>query len=169
MSRRLRRSLCRLLAVGCIAVTLPVGAVAAPASAAAADDVTLSVSGLTATMSTGAYTIKFNSKGAANSLVAGGRELIGKAAGFYTDIEGGKTGLAPTKLTVITNTPQMADIAYTSSLGELHYVMRSGVNGLYSYFVTTGIGTVGEFRSVQRLDGSIFRTAVNTLRSGAMP
>lgn len=158
-----------VLSAGCALVTVAAGVLVAQPSQAAANDVTLTVSGLTATMHMGSYTITFDNKGAASSLVANGRELIGEAAGFYTDIEGGKTGLAPTKLTVVTDTAAMADIFYTSALGELHYVMRSGVNGLYSYFVTTGIGTVGEFRNVYRLDGSIFRTAANTLRSGTMP
>jgi len=63
----------------------------------------------------------------------------------------------------------MADIAYISSWGELHYVVRSGVSGLYTYFVASGIGNVGEFRTVYRLDGSIFRNGYNAERSGVFP
>lgn len=126
----------------------------------AASPVTLSVSGMTATISNGIFTIKFNSSGTGYSLVWQGKELIGPAKGFYSSINGG-TGFSPTQLTVVTNTSSMVDIAYISSWGELHYVVRSGVSGLYSYFLATGIGTVGEFRTLYRVDGSIFRTGYN--------
>ncbi|MBX5450572.1 MAG: hypothetical protein IRZ24_10925, partial [Thermogemmatispora sp.] len=126
----------------------------------AASPVTLSVSGMTATISNGIFTIKFNSSGTGYSLVWQGKELIGPAKGFYSSINGG-TGFSPTQLTVVTNTASMVDIAYISSWGELHYVVRSGVSGLYSYFLATGIGTVGEFRTLYRVDGSIFRTGYN--------
>ncbi|WP_410811669.1 polysaccharide lyase family protein [Micromonospora sp. 067-2] len=166
----MRRFLRLSFSTGCALVAFAAGAAVAPSSSAASSDVKLTVSGMTATMTTGAYTVTFNAKGAANSLVANGRELIGKAAGFYTDFDGGAAGLAPTKLTVVTNTIQLADIAYVGPRGEQHYVMRSGVNGIYSYFVTSaGIGAPGEFRSVYRLDGSIFRVGANSLRSGTLP
>ncbi|HEY5002173.1 MAG TPA: polysaccharide lyase family protein [Ktedonobacteraceae bacterium] len=134
----------------------------------AAGSVTLSVSGMNATASNGIYTIKFDSAGTATSLVWNGKELIGPAKGFYSSINGG-TGFSPNQLKVVTNTSTMADIAYISSWGELHYVVRSGVSGLYSYFVATGIGTVGEFRTLYRVNGSIFRTGYNSVRSIAFP
>jgi rhamnogalacturonan endolyase len=134
----------------------------------AAGSVTLSVSGRNATVSNGIYTIKFNSAGKGTSLVWNGKELIGSAAGFYSSINGG-TGFSATALKVVTNTSTMVDLAYISSWGELHYVVRSGVSGLYSYFVATGIGTVGEFRTLYRVNGSIFRTGYNSVRSIAFP
>lgn len=133
-------------------------------SAKAASPVSLQVSGMTATITNGLFTIKFNSSGTGYSLVYNGHELIGPAKGFYSSINGG-TGFSPTQLTVVTNTSTMVDIAYSSSWGALHYVVRSGVSGLYSYFVATGIGTVGEFRTLYRVDSSIFRTGYNGLES----
>ena len=126
--------------------------------------VSLSVSGLTATISNGIFTIKFNSSGTGNSLVYNGKELIGSAKGFYSSVNGG-TGFSPTQLQVVTNTSTMADIAYISSWGALHYVVRSGVSGLYSYFIASGIGTVGEYRTLYRVDGNIFRTGYNGVES----
>ena len=147
----------------------PLHTSASPAhSAAATSAVQLSVSGMNATMSNGLYTIKFNSSGTGYSLVWNGKELIGPAKGFYSSINGG-TGFSPTQLKVVTNTATMADIAYISSWGELHYVARSGVSGLYSYFVATGIGNIGEFRTIYRVNGSIFRNGYNAERSGAFP
>ncbi len=142
-------------------------AFASPAHRAAASPVQLSVSGMNATVSNGLYTIKFNSAGLGYSLVINGKELVGPGFGIYCSING-DTYFSPTQLRVITNTTTMADIAYISSWGELHYVVRSGVSGLYSYFVATGIGNVGEFRTVYRLNGSIFRNGYNSERSGSV-
>ena len=130
--------------------------------------VQLQVTGMTATISNGIYTIMFNSNGTGYSLVWNGKELIGPAKGFYSSVNGG-TAFIPTQLQVTTNTPEMADIAYISPWGELHYVVRSGVSGLYSYFVATGIGNVGEFRTLYRVDGSIFRNGYNAERTGTFP
>src|SRR5258708_37640330 len=58
---------------------------------------------------------------------------------------------------------------YSGLGGALHYAPRRGVSGLYSYFVATGIGTVGEFRTLYRVDGSVFRNGFNAERSGAFP
>ncbi|WP_176728966.1 polysaccharide lyase family protein [Thermogemmatispora onikobensis] len=155
----LSRLLILFLVLGSLALvrTLP-GLRGEPAHAAS--PVTLSVSGMSATIGNGIFTVKFNSSGTGYSLVWQGKELIGPAKGFYSSINGG-TGFSPTQLTVVTNTSSLVDIAYISSWGELHYVVRSGVSGLYSYFLATGIGTVGEFRTLYRVDGSIFRTGYN--------
>jgi len=145
-------------------VMLASGLVWQTRSARAATAVSLQVSGMTATITNGLFTIKFNSSGTANSLVLNGQELIGSAKGFYSSINGG-TGFSPTALTVVTNTSTMVDIAYTSSWGALHYVVRGGVSGLYSYFVASGIGTVGEFRTLYRVNGSIFRTGYTSVNN----
>jgi rhamnogalacturonan endolyase len=134
----------------------------------AAASVQLTVTGMNATISNGLYTVKFNSSGRGYSLVMSGKELIGPAKGFYSSINGG-TGFSPTQLRILTNTATMADIAYISSWGELHYVVRTGVSGLYSYFVATGIGNVGEFRTIYRFNGNIFNNGYNAERSGAFP
>jgi rhamnogalacturonan endolyase len=119
---------------------------------------------MSATISNGLFTIKFNSSGTGYSLVLNGKELIGPAKGFYSSINGG-TGFSPTQLQVVTNTASTADIAYISSWGALHYVVRSGVSGLYSYFIASGIGTVGEFRTLYRVNGAIFRTGSNGIEN----
>lgn len=161
----MRAALLRGAVLVLLALGLLVGGLTLQArSARAATSVSLTVSGLTATITNGIFTIKFNSSGTANSLVWNGQELIGSAKGFYSSINGG-TGFSPTKLTVVTNTSSMVDIAYTSSWGDLHYVVRSGVSGLYSYFLASGIGTVGEFRTLYRVNGSIFRTGYTGVQS----
>lgn len=147
------------------AVSLSVGDIAqSKAASSVATSVSLSVSGMNATISNGIFTIKFNSSGTGYSLVYNGKELIGPAKGFYSSINGG-TGFSPTSLQVVTHTSSMADIAYSSSWGALHYVVMSGVGGLYSYFIASGIGDVGEFRTLYRLDGNLFHTGYNGVKS----
>jgi len=123
---------------------------------------------MTATMSNEYLTIKFNKSGTAYSLLKDGKELIGNAKGFYCSINGGE-GFVATSLKVVTNNKDMADIAYINAWGELHYVIRSGISGIYSYFVTDNVGKVSEFRTVYRLDGDIFRNGYNSVKSGALP
>jgi rhamnogalacturonan endolyase len=139
-----------------------------PTPTPAVGGVTLQASGMTATISNQFYTVKFNSKGTGYSLVMGGKELIGSAPGFYSSINGG-TGFAPTSLQVVTNTSSMADIAYIGSWGALHYVVRGGVSGMYSYFVASGIGTVGEFRTLYQFNEGIFANGFNNVRTITFP
>jgi rhamnogalacturonan endolyase len=159
-----------ILAVGFPVVGLrQAKAVSAASHISQVTPVSLTVSGMTATITNGLFTVKFNSSGIGYSLVRAGEELIGTATGLECTVNG-YTIFSPTKLTVVTNTPTMVDIAYTSTWGDLHYVARSGVSGLYSYFVATGIGTVGEFRTVDWMDGNLFHTAYNGIEDAiALP
>ncbi len=134
--------------------------------------VSLQVSGMKATISNGIFTIKFNSSGNGYSLVYKGQELIGPAKGFYSSVDGGSSfqTFKATQLKVVTNTSSMVDIAYISSWGAFHYIMLNGVSGLYSYFIASNIGTVGEFRTVYEVDSSIFHTGYNRVESAiALP
>jgi rhamnogalacturonan endolyase len=151
-----------ILIAGCVTILPTLRTKAKAASAASA--VSLQVSGMNATISNGIFTIKFNSSGTGYSLVWNGKELIGPAKGFYSSVNGSED-FSPTQLQVVTNTSTMADIAYISSWGALHYVVMSGVSGLYSYFIASGIGTVGEYRTLYRVDGNIFHTGYNGVES----
>jgi rhamnogalacturonan endolyase len=132
-----------------------------------AENVDLQVSGLNADISNGLFSVKFQS-GVGHSLVIDGKELIGQAMGLYCDINGGKRFSAES-LHITHNSSEMVDIYYLGEWGELHYVVNSNVSGIYSYFVATGIGEIGEFRTLYRVDGNIFRNGHNAERSGAFP
>jgi len=164
----MRRRGARILVTLAAALAAAVSPMVARAAAPAPDPVQLTVSGMTAVLSNGLYTVSFDKAGSARSLVIGGRQLIGRAKGFYSSVNGSQT-FSPTELRVDTDTADMADIAYVSPWGELHYVARSGVSGLYSYFLATDIGTVSEYRTLYRVDGAIFRNGFNAERSGTFP
>jgi rhamnogalacturonan endolyase len=122
--------------------------------------VSLEISGMDSTISNAFFTVKFNSSGTGYSLVWRGQEWIGPAKGFYSSVNG-SLDFAPTQLVVTTNTPHMVDIAYISDWGELHYVVFSNLSGMYSYFVATGIGTVGEYRTLYRFNGNLINIGYN--------
>lgn len=136
--------------------------------AAAAVTLTANTTARTATISNAFLTATFNSAGKITALTFNGRNIINGRAGFY--MSNTATTWSPTGLTVVTNTSTMADIAYTSSMGEHHYVVRDGVSGIYSYFISGNMGgPVGEFRTVYRVDPAIFPNSFNMRRSGPMP
>lgn len=137
-------------------------------SANAAVTLTANTSARTATISNALLTATFNSAGKVTALTYRGRNIINGRAGFY--MSNTATAWSPTGLRVVTNTSAMADIAYTSAMGEHHYVVRDGVSGIYSYFISGNMGgPVGEFRTVYRVDPSLFPNSFNMRRSGLTP
>jgi rhamnogalacturonan endolyase len=137
-----------------------------PSSAAVT--LTANTSARTATISNAFLTATFNSAGKITALTYAGRNIINGRAGFY--MSNTSTAWSPTGLTVVTNTSTMADIAYSSAMGEHHYVVRDGVSGIYSYFISGDmVGPVGEFRTVYRVDPAVFPNSFNMRRSGVTP
>ncbi len=128
----------------------------------------LNTSGNEAIISNGIFTLNISSDGSAHSLVYKGKELIGNGTGFYASMNG-EGRYRDASLKVVTNSSSIVDVAYISNWGELHYVVQSDISGIYSYFVATGIGTVGVFRTLYRVDGDIFRNGFAAERSGAFP
>jgi len=136
--------------------------------ASAAVSVTADTSARTATITNTFLTAHFNSAGKISSLTFNGHDIINGRAGFY--MSNTATTWSPSSLKVVTNTSAMADIAYVSSMGEHHYVVRDGVSGVYSYFITGDMGgPVGEFRTVYRVDPGLFPNSFNCQRSGVTP
>lgn len=136
--------------------------------ASAAVSLSADTSARTATITNPFLTARFNSGGKLTSLVFNGHDIINGRAGFY--MSNTSVTWSPSSLKVVTNTSTMADIAYVSSMGEHHYVVRDGVSGVYSYFITGNMGgPVGEFRTVYRVDPALFPNSFNSRRSGVTP
>jgi hypothetical protein len=95
------------------------------------------VLGLNADISNSHFEVKFVG-GTAHSLVIGGKGLIGDAKGFYCSINCG-TDFSAKSLHIASNSSSMVDIYYSSDWENFN-----DINGIYSYFVTTGIGEVGQ-------------------------
>jgi rhamnogalacturonan endolyase len=63
----------------------------------------------------------------------------------------------------------MLDVAYTANEGAVHFVLFTGLTGFYSYFINTGLGEQGEFRTLYRLAPDLFPNGRTYLKSEALP
>ena len=138
-------------------------------------DVSWSATETTATVSNGRITAVFTKAGArVTSLLFDGVQMVDPRGHIYYSMDGGKNYLQPSRcsFSVAAATPDIVDFVFRQAYVpggrqafdmELHYVLRRGDTGLYSYVVldhpagypATG---VGEFRLVWKLpnDGKNF-------------
>jgi len=115
------------------------------------DGLTMTVSGMSTTItnpitSSRKLVAKINSSGRVSSLTLGGTELLSNN-GIYFDYTtaNGNQGLSPSKVTVIKNTPEYCEVLYSATSGntifEQGFIMRKGVQMLYTYVIATGTAT----------------------------
>jgi rhamnogalacturonan endolyase len=151
--------------------------------------VKLKVNGKKCKMSNGNISIIWKEDASVESLTKDGKELILDLDGtstdsnakrtFYVDYhaEGKFHKFFTSRLDVITNTEDMAHIAYVDTKGllyiEYHIIMMDGVSGIYSYIVagnnTDSEFALSEFRTVYRFGNKVFDYACNTERIGLQP
>lgn len=130
--------------LACMCVLASLGANAAD------DKVSLTVSGLSATLDNGLVKFVFGSDASAKSVIKNGVNLVDNLSGaardpsrtrsFYLDYHSrGVTHFNPESLKVIEDTGERAHIAWTEKNGkfymEYHLVMTKGESGLYSYVI----------------------------------
>ncbi|KAK8070874.1 hypothetical protein PG997_011077 [Apiospora hydei] len=61
------------------------------------------------------------------------------------------------------------DVTFAAREGDMHWVIFSGQAGAYQYFVNRALPTLGEFRTLWRLDNSTFTHGKTDLRDEALP
>lgn len=149
-----------------------------------APDVTLTDNGTTVTLSNGSLTAvvtKGNAK--INSIIFNGVQLVG--GDVYYSMDGGSGYRQPSgcTYTVTVNTPDMVDIGMRQTWStqsqpldiEVHYVLRRGDTGIYTYSLldhpnTYPAGGYGEWRMVWKTPSDTFeRLYVDDLRNREMP
>ncbi|NLK74175.1 MAG: rhamnogalacturonate lyase [Clostridiales bacterium] len=151
--------------------------------------VQLKVEGKRCEMSNGLISIRWKEDGSVESLKKGNKELIKDLDGTSTDSNAKRTfycdyhaegkfhKMTINRLDVITNTDEMAHIAYIDTQGllyiEYHIIMMKGVSGIYTYLVagnnTDSDFALSEFRIVYRFGNKIFDHACNSERIGLQP
>lgn len=143
-------------------------------------DVTMAVNGMKTTMNNGRLYVTIGTNGQVSSMkVNGTRELL-SSNGVYFDktTAQGNSGLNPSKITVVKNTPEMCEVRYTSNSGntlfEVGYIMRNDIGGLYVYVVATGTATSGdepikEARVCSRLESNLLNGYVDWRMNGKIP
>ncbi len=118
----------------------------------------------TAVMNNGIVWVGINSSGQVNSLIYHGKSLVGGGGRFYFSYnDGSNHELNPTSVKLGMQTPDIAEVIYTSDSGPLtveqSFVMLRGVSGLYSYIVIKSEKQsvrAREIRVVHRVDPGIF-------------
>ena len=146
---------------------------------AADGDVTMTVSGMTTTMSDGTWSIKIGSNGRISSLQRKGTELLGGQTIYfdYTTVNGNQ-GLNPSTLKVVKHTADYCEVLYSATGGntifEQGYIMRKGAPGIYTYVIATGTATsasepIKEARVCSRLDGAMLNGYVDYRMNGRIP
>jgi rhamnogalacturonan endolyase len=64
---------------------------------------------------------------------------------------------------------EFLDIAFTADAGDMHWVIFAGQHGSYQYFVNRALPTLGEFRTLWRLDNKTFPSGRTASKDGVLP
>ena len=153
---------------------------AAAVTAKPVGDVTMTVNGMKTTMNNGRLYVTIGTNGQVSSMNVNGTHELLASNGIYFDktTAQGNSGLNPSKITVVKNTPEMCEVRYTSNSGntlfEVGYIMRNDIGGLYVYVVATGTATSGdepikEARVCSRLESTLLNGYVDWRMNGKIP
>ncbi|ANZ76280.1 BA75_03275T0 [Komagataella pastoris] len=96
-------------------------------------------------------------------------DLVGSAVGLYASYEGALHDLNYTSITITDQTENMIDLSFNAYEGEHHMVLFQGLDGFYSYFVNKNLPTLGEFRTLFRLNPDVYQSGHTTLKDGLLP
>ncbi|KAK0111819.1 hypothetical protein ONS96_001087 [Cadophora gregata f. sp. sojae] len=97
-----------------------------------------------------------------------GRDLVGNAAGHYVSHSGGSS-LDWTSAKIFSQNEQFLDVVFESPLGDFHWVIFPDLAGAYQYFVNKALPTLGEFRTLFRLNNTTFVNGKTAVKEGALP
>lgn len=149
----------------------------------------LTTNGMTATIQNVHLEVALAENASVSSLKFDGVELLNNLTGeprdpdkthsFYLDYHmAGKTvNMNPSRMEVITDTPELVDVAYTDDTSVLgltyHFVVREDDPAIYGYVEawnnTNQSIEVNELRTVYRLDHNLFDIGYNAERQGKQP
>ncbi|KAF2026874.1 hypothetical protein EK21DRAFT_92001 [Setomelanomma holmii] len=104
----------------------------------------------------------------ANNLQYQGSDAVGTAQGHYAGYDG-ESNLIFTSAAIVSNTSSYTDISFSSSLGDLHWVVYPDLAGAYQYFVNKALPEISIFRTLWRLDPERFTHGYNTNKNEKLP
>jgi rhamnogalacturonan endolyase len=70
---------------------------------------------------------------------------------------------------VVSNTSDYIDVSFSSSFGDLHWVIYPDLAGAYQYFVNKALPDISIFRTLWRLDPARFTHGFNTNKNEKLP
>ncbi|KAF2630669.1 polysaccharide lyase family 4 protein [Macroventuria anomochaeta] len=104
----------------------------------------------------------------ATNLQYQGSDAVGKAQGHYAGVDG-EANLVYTSAKIVSNSQDYIDVAFSSSLGDLHWVIYPDLAGAYQYFVNKALPDLSIFRTLWRLDPALFTYGFNTNKNEKLP
>ncbi|KAF3005903.1 hypothetical protein E8E13_009549 [Curvularia kusanoi] len=104
----------------------------------------------------------------ATNLQFQGSDAVGKAQGHYAGVDG-EANLVFTGAKIVTETADYIDVAFSSTLGDLHWVIFDTLPGAYQYFVNKALPDLSIFRTLWRLNPDLFTHGYNTNRNEKLP
>ncbi|KAJ8109735.1 hypothetical protein OPT61_g7240 [Boeremia exigua] len=104
----------------------------------------------------------------ATNLQYQGLDAVGTAKGHYAGVDG-EANLVYTSAKIVSNSADYIDVAFSSSLGDLHWVIYPDVAGAYQYFVNKALPDLSIFRTLWRLSPDLFTHGYNTNKNEELP
>ncbi|KAF2709071.1 polysaccharide lyase family 4 protein [Pleomassaria siparia CBS 279.74] len=104
----------------------------------------------------------------ATNLQYQGSDAVGKAYGHYIGYDG-ESNLQFTSASIVSNTSDYIDVAFSASLGDLHWVIYPELAGAYQYFVNKALPDLSILRTLWRLDPDRFTHGYNTNKNDKLP
>ncbi|KAH7137363.1 polysaccharide lyase family 4, domain III-domain-containing protein [Dactylonectria estremocensis] len=97
-----------------------------------------------------------------------GADLVGSAVGHYIGYDG-EANLKFTSATIAAKGTNYIDVAFHSSLGDLHWVIFDDLSGAYQYFVNSALPDISILRTLWRLSPEYFTHGRTHLKDEALP
>ncbi|KAF2822834.1 rhamnogalacturonate lyase precursor [Ophiobolus disseminans] len=98
-----------------------------------------------------------------------GKDRVGDAVGHYVSYNGAASDLNWTSAAIVDSDTDWINIKFTAREGDFHWVIYDDLPGAYQYFVNHNLPTLGEFRTLWRLDNASFPRGRTTIKDGVLP
>ncbi|KAF1838174.1 rhamnogalacturonate lyase-like protein [Decorospora gaudefroyi] len=105
----------------------------------------------------------------ANKLMYKGADRVGDAVGHYVSYNGAASDLAWTSAAVVDSGKDWINVKFTAAEGDFYWVIYDDLAGAYQYFVNHNLPTLGEFRTLWRLDNVSFPNGHTNVKDGELP
>lgn len=83
--------------------------------------------------------------------------------------DGAANNLAWLNASIVKTGSDYIDVSFTAAEGEMHWVIYSNQSGAYQYFISHALPTLGEFRTLWRLDNETFPNGRTNIKDEALP
>ncbi|KAF2680473.1 polysaccharide lyase family 4 protein [Lentithecium fluviatile CBS 122367] len=98
-----------------------------------------------------------------------GKDRVGQAVGHYVSYNGAASDLNWTSAAIVDSGNDWINVKFTAKEGDFHWVIRDDLVGAYQYFVNHALPTLGEFRTLWRLDNISFPNGHTNVKDGVLP